>query len=1359
MKIKQKQKKRSVAIIEALEPRILFSADLFGGAIDVTGADDPLANILDEAAAGLNLSNPQVVQSTATSTTEDSQPTPNADVVEPAIIGETDSGTIQSQRHELVIVDPATPDYPQLIDDIQSKAGDDRAIELVLLDTQQEGFDQISKILSGYSGLDALHLISHGNAGQIHIGNGIIDLATLDAKADQVAAWGASLNNEADLLIYGCNLTSNTQGELFVDSLAQLTGADVAASDDLTGHKNLGGDWKLEYQTGDVETEVAVNAHFQATYDNVLTLQKPALWFSTINDVTLSDASGLSSWGEDEIVQFTGPGLAFGNTTTGTFSSAFNLSTFTAGSTADLDAIHYVSQDVTIGSTAMVNLQAGDLLLSTNQDVSLGGLKVSQNDLIGFRPDVADNYSAGTFFYVLNRTNDSGQDLKDVALVESDITIGGINLFAGDILYTDLNVTDGNVEVFRATEAGSSSASGSISTLINGNNINLTASIRGLELIEKDITVGNVTLTAGTILTSIDSRDDNVGRDGIEVAPHDIFALDISQAGKATSATATMFFDGSDVGLSTTNEIPYPIALVSDYNEAPTDITLSTTALNQSSGVNAIVCTLSASDPDSNDSHSFSLTPGDGDTDNGLFSVVGNTLQANDAGALAAGSYQVRLEADDGNRGKFEKAFTITVTDDLPPSLPHDVDVTANSISEGATSGSTVGITAESGDSPVSSISYDLTDNAGGRFRIDADSGVVRVDNGTLIDFETASSHNITVRATDAAGNHSSQIFLISVVNTSPSAKDDSDNTTDNTQLNVSAGNGVLANDTDPNGFKGNAAVSAVNGTADNLNNPVSGTNGGSFILHADGSFSFDPGSDFQDLPLAKSSDTSINYTLTDGNMTDTATLTITVTGTNDVPVASDSSISTNEETAFKAKVPTASDIDGSIDPNGYALVTDVDEGALTFSADGTYSFNPGNDFDDLAPDATRNVSFTYTATDNDAGVSTPATVTITVTGTNDGPVASDATIGTNEVTILNGYVPAASDVDGTIDPNGYALVTDVTEGTLTFNNDGSYSFNPGNDFDDLAPDATRNVSFTYTATDNDTGVSTPATVTITVTGTNDAPVASDAKAGTNEETVLKGNVPAASDVDGTIDPNGYALVTDVTEGTLTFNSDGSYSFDPDSDFDDLAPDATRSVSFTYTASDNNAGISAPATVTIIVTGTNDSPVASNATVGTNEVTILNGNVPSASDVDGTIDHLGYALVTDVAEGTLTFNNDGSYSFDPGNDFDDLAADSTRNVSFTYTASDNISGVSAPATVTITVTGTNDAPVASDAKAGTNEETVLKGNVPAASDIDGTIDPNGYALVTDVTGASLVPVTVIVTVAGALTPELLSLAV
>ncbi len=488
-----------------------------------------------------------------------------------------------------------------------------------------------------------------------------------------------------------------------------------------------------------------------------------------------------------------------------------------------------------------------------------------------------------------------------------------------------------------------------------------------------------------------------------------------------------------------------------------------------------------------------------------------------------------------------------------------------------------------------------------------------------------------------------------------------------------------------------------------------------------------------------------------DGDSSGTlATATISVVDVNNPPTAADNTLTTDEDDplTFVAGDFGFSDVDIGDSLVSIEIQAAPSAGTLTYDSNpiGGYPFIVAvADINKLLFTPAENANgagyanFDFTVNDGTTDSVSANTITIDVNPENDLPVAQAELVGTNEETVLNDSVPAASDVDGTIDANGYALVANVAEGSLTFNNDGSYSFDPGSDFDDLAAGATRDVTFTYTASDNLGGVSAPATITITVTGTNDLPVAQAELVGTNEETVLNDSVPAASDVDGTIDANGYALVANVAEGSLTFNNDGSYSFDPGSDFDDLAAGATRDVTFTYTASDNLGGVSAPATITITVTGTNDLPVAQAELVGTNEETVLNDSVPAASDVDGTIDANGYALVANVAEGSLTFNNDGSYSFDPGSDFDDLAAGATRDVTFTYTASDNLGGVSAPATITITVTGTNDLPDAVDDVASTSEDTpvtidVLSNDsdsdggtlsVTSASAVSGSVSVNG----------------------------------
>ncbi|MEZ8106475.1 Ig-like domain-containing protein, partial [Vibrio cortegadensis] len=167
----------------------------------------------------------------------------------------------------------------------------------------------------------------------------------------------------------------------------------------------------------------------------------------------------------------------------------------------------------------------------------------------------------------------------------------------------------------------------------------------------------------------------------------------------------------------------------------------------------------------------------------------------------------------------------------------------------------------------------------------------------------------------------------------------------------------------------------------------------------------------------------------------------------------------------------------------------------------------------------------------------------------NDLPVASDSSQTTDENQILTAQVPDATDVDGTI--SSYQVVDDVTQGQLIFNLDGSYSFDPGTDFDFLAAGESSQLTFTYTATDNEGGVSETKTVTITVQGLNDpASISGDDSGAVTEDTSLpllqdSGSL-RISDLDG--DDEASFKVSSVvaatgTLGALTLTEAGDWSY------------------------------------------------------------------------------------------------------------------------------------------------------------------------------------------------------------------------
>jgi len=125
-------------------------------------------------------------------------------------------------------------------------------------------------VLAGQKDVSAVHLISHGSDGEVHLGSSLLNFDSLLKNAAQIKGWGQSLASGADLMIYGCNVAQNDDGKALVDALSRLTGADVAASEDATGALSHGYNWDLEYQAGLIETQGAISYSAQLDWQHIL---------------------------------------------------------------------------------------------------------------------------------------------------------------------------------------------------------------------------------------------------------------------------------------------------------------------------------------------------------------------------------------------------------------------------------------------------------------------------------------------------------------------------------------------------------------------------------------------------------------------------------------------------------------------------------------------------------------------------------------------------------------------------------------------------------------------------------------------------------------------------------------------------------------------------------------------------------------------------------------------------------------------------------------------------------------------------------------------------------------------------------
>ena len=182
----------------------------------------------------------------------------------PSLPSETPTMPAVPVPHAIVFVEADVPDYQSLL------AGLAPGTEVHVLDAGADGLARMAEVLAGRGGIDALHIISHGKEGAVSLGSLLLTTDQLPAHADALAAIGAALNPGADILLYGCDVGAGTDGATFVDALAKATGADVAASTDLTGAASLGGNWTLERTSGVISADTPFSLSSLGNYAGVL---------------------------------------------------------------------------------------------------------------------------------------------------------------------------------------------------------------------------------------------------------------------------------------------------------------------------------------------------------------------------------------------------------------------------------------------------------------------------------------------------------------------------------------------------------------------------------------------------------------------------------------------------------------------------------------------------------------------------------------------------------------------------------------------------------------------------------------------------------------------------------------------------------------------------------------------------------------------------------------------------------------------------------------------------------------------------------------------------------------------------------
>ena len=367
-------------------------------------------------------------------------------------------------------------------------------------------------------------------------------------------------------------------------------------------------------------------------------------------------------------------------------------------------------------------------------------------------------------------------------------------------------------------------------------------------------------------------------------------------------------------------------------------------------------------------------------------------------------------------------------------------------------------------------------------------------------------------------------------------AVNDSDSTPEDTPVTLA----ILGNDSDPDGDA--LSVVEIAGTAVTAGDSVTIANG-SVILNANGTVTVTPAPNYNGI-------LSFEYTISDGDATDTATVTVNVSGVNDSPTAQPDVRSVGEDgPALSGNVITAPETgeQADSDPDGDALnvsavafggVTGTvgsalagDYGTLTLNADGSYSYTPNAATQALDDGDSVSDVFSYTVSDGSSTDTT--TLTITVTGSNDGPVAvndSDSTPEDTPVTLAilgndsdpDGDALSVVEIAGTAVTAGDSVA--IANGSVTLNANGTVTVTPATNYNGT-------LNFDYTISDGD--ATDTATVTVNVSGVNDAPSLSGATAAVSEEG-LAGGIPDTSG-----NPSDTSNATQVTGQLTVGDADG----------------------------------------------------------------------------------------------------------------------------------------------------------------------------------------------------------------------------
>jgi len=730
-------------------------------------------------------------------------------------------------------------------------------------------------------------------------------------------------------------------------------------------------------------------------------------------------------------------------------------------------------------------------------------------------------------------------------------------------------------------------------------------------------------------------------------------AVKFSSTADAPGTTRTVSFKVKDVGNAESAAVTKDIT-VTPVNDAPTDIALDNASIAEGTATDTKIGTLSTTDPDSGDTFSYSIQSVKDKNNNSIstdtFAISGNELRTKAALSYSTNnSFKVTIRTSDGKL-TCDKDFTITVTETNV--APTNISLSASSINENSAIGTPIGTLSTTDANTPAPFSYSIVAGDTACFKISGSE--LQLD--TVPDFETKDSYSITIRTKDNGNLTYDKTFTINIANVNeapvltPSGGTSAfTEAATGTSTPVVVDVGLTVADVDSSTVL-SAVTATISTNYNSTQDVLSFTNDGSTMGNITASYSTGTGvltlsseggtatvTQWQAaLRAVKYTNTSHNptvfartvtFSVSDGELSATATKNVSVTQTNSAPTdiaLTNSTVEENKAVGEPVGIFSATDADAD-DAYSYSLVTGLgagDNASFTIEnvAETGYVLKLA-----ACPDFEAKSSFSIRVRATDLAAATYDEVfTVIVTNVNEAPsITSGATASVEENVTGTVYDANATDPDVgdtiTFSISGTdAALFDINSST------GTLTFKTAPNFESPTDNGSNNVyDLTITATDNGTGsLAKTKALDIIVTNVNEAPVISASAALSVTEGSTTAFTAAATDpeadsvtwsISGGTDAGKFSIVPGT--GVVTFTTAPSYSTPSDSDakndyvLDITASDGTLSATNTITITVTQKAIEGGASSTSAVVEVNgqkqDAGTSSTVTSGGQTVTTI----------------------------------------------------------------------------------------------------------------------------------------------------------